>query len=110
MLEKAKILGFVEGLQIRKNRIDVSYLQFADDTLLFCLANKEVLMNYRRLLDIFSLMSTLAINYAKSAIVSLNCNLAKEEEVSMELGCLNLKLPIIYLGIPLGANPKKAIV
>ena len=51
MLAKAKELGLIEGLLVRKNKVKISHLQFADDTLIFCPANEHIIINYRRLLD-----------------------------------------------------------
>ena len=51
----------------------ISYLQFADDTS-FRPAKKQILNNFRKLLDFFGLMSSLDINYSKSAMIPLNCD------------------------------------
>ena len=55
-------------------------------------------------------MSSLVINFSKLAIISINCDTRWEDEVSQKLGCMNMKLPVRYLGIPLGANPRKNVV
>ena len=52
-------------------------------------------------------MFGLRINYRKSTLIPFGCDEAWKDEVKDELHCLVLKLPIIYLGIPLGANLKK---
>ena len=52
-------------------------------------------------------MSGLTINYEKSAIIPINCDETLVNELKMSLNCQVLSLPIKYLGIPLGANPKK---
>ena len=67
-------------------------------------------MNYRRLLDCFRLIFRLTINYAKYAMISLNCNSEWKEELSSELGYLSLQLLVMYLRIPLRAIPKKGVV
>ena len=65
MMERAQILGPMEGLHIGKDEVELSHLQFADDMLVFCLANKEVLLNIRRMMNCFAFMSVLCINYIK---------------------------------------------
>ena len=55
-------------------------------------------------------MSSLVINFSKSTIISINHDTKWEEEVSQKLGCMNMKLPVRYLGIPLGTNPRKNVV
>ena len=52
-------------------------------------------------------MSGLRINYDKSALVPINCGRELVYQVKRVLGCLEVSLPITYLGIPLGANPKQ---
>lgn len=46
-----------------QNSVCISHLQFADDTLLFCVAKRRVLTNIRRLLDYFQVLAGLKINY-----------------------------------------------
>ncbi|KAL1331391.1 hypothetical protein AAHE18_12G181400 [Arachis hypogaea] len=67
-----KILPLVVG----RDSIELSHLQFADDTILFCPPEEETMKNYKRLLRCFELMSGLST------------------------------LPVKYLGIPSGANPR----
>ena len=52
-------------------------------------------------------MSGLKINYEKSAIIPLNCDMQWVQRMQSELKCSVLSLPVRYLGIPLGANPKR---
>ena len=52
-------------------------------------------------------MARLSINYDKSAIIHLNVDEMKVLRLRRSLRCLVSSLPIKYLGIPLGANPKR---
>ena len=97
----------IEGLQIGLDAVNMLHLQFADNTILFCPARYETLANYRRILDCFGVMSGLRINYDKSALVPINYGRELVHQVKRVLGCLEVSLPITYLGIPLGANPKR---
>ena len=94
------------SIKIGKDNVDLSHLQFADDIILFCPSDSKVLINYRRILDCFSVMSGLKINFQKSALIPLNCDEAWVESIKDTLGCSISSLPIKYLGIPLGANPR----
>ncbi|XP_015950345.1 uncharacterized protein LOC107475226 [Arachis duranensis] len=99
--------GLLKPLEVGRNRVKLSHLQFADDTILFCPCELETIRGYRRLLKGFEMMTGMKINFRKSAIIGLNCD---EEVVDMAcdvLGCSKANLPIKYLGIPLGANPKR---
>ena len=51
-------------------------------------------------------MSGLRINYDKLAIIPLNCSEERVDNLKDILGCGVASLPIKYLGIPLGANPR----
>ncbi|XP_025685613.1 uncharacterized protein [Arachis hypogaea] len=69
-------------------------------------AETEILVNYKRLLCCFELMSGLSINFEKSSLIPINCE--KEWVMNMcgLLGCAEATLPVRYLGISLGANPR----
>lgn len=43
--------------------MSLKHLQFTDDTLLFVLSNEEVILNYFRILDVFSIMYGLMLNF-----------------------------------------------
>lgn len=90
-----------------KDLIKISYLQFADDTILFFPEKEEIIYRYKRILDYFSLISRLRINYDKSALIPINCSNEWVEKMKSKLGYTVASLPIKYLGIPLGANPKR---
>ena len=107
MVEKAKSLNLVEGLKVGRDAVDISHLQFANDTLVLCPKKKEYLINYRRMLNYFSIMSGLQINYSKSALIHFRCEESWVDDIKNELRCSAVHLPITYLGIPLGANPKR---
>ena len=107
MVVKAKTLNLVEGIRIDNDAIELSHIQFTDDTLVICLKSKSSLLNFRRLMDIFSVMFGFHINYNKSVLIPFRCDKDWVEEMKLVLRCTLDNLPIGYLGIPLGANPKK---
>ena len=53
-------------------------------------------------------MTGLRINYGKSVLIPMGCGEEWIEDILVTLKCGVAKLPISYLGIPLGANPKKS--
>ncbi|XP_016185980.1 uncharacterized protein LOC107627668 [Arachis ipaensis] len=61
-------------LLIGKDNIELSHLQFADDTILFCPPEEETIRNYARLLRCFEMMSGLSINFDKSSLIPINCD------------------------------------
>ncbi|XP_016164511.1 uncharacterized protein LOC107607036 [Arachis ipaensis] len=91
--------GRISPLLVGRDNIELSHLQFADDTILFCPQDTETLVNYKRLLRCFELMSGLSINFDKSSIISINCEKEWVTNVCGLLGCAEAVLPVRYLGI-----------
>ena len=61
---------FIEAIEVKKRaKVKVKYLQFFDDTLIFVPRNTDVYRNYFRILDVFSVMSRLHLNYHKSNLI-----------------------------------------
>ncbi|KAL4306346.1 hypothetical protein AHAS_Ahas16G0169100 [Arachis hypogaea] len=50
-------------------------------------------------------MSGMSINFEKSNLISVNCELVWVRNICGLLGCTEAALPVRYLGISLGANP-----
>ena len=107
LLMKAKENGNVQGVNVGQNKIDVSHLQFVDDTIIFSPTRVENIQNIRRILDRFVVMFGLTINYSKSAIIPIGCEEAWATEMARILRCKVMRLPVSYLDIPLGANLRK---
>ncbi|XP_016168270.1 uncharacterized protein LOC107610782 [Arachis ipaensis] len=79
MIGEAVRNGRISPLLVGRDHIELSHLQFADDTVLFCPPEEETIKNYRKLLRCFQLIV---------------------------LGYKQANLPVKYLGISLGANPR----
>ena len=81
---------------------------FADDTILFCDANKEQILHVRMLLC-FEAMTGLKVNALKSEMVPIG-EVPNVHVLAEILGCRIGSLPMTYLGLPLGASQKSSIV
>ncbi|CAL5392116.1 unnamed protein product [Camellia sinensis] len=107
LLPRALEKNLIKGVKVGTHGVLVSHLQFANDSILFCEAEVQEVVNIKRILRCFELISGLKINYHKSVV----CGVGVKEDILVELtGKLNCKagsLPLNYLGIPLGANPSR---
>ncbi|XP_057733818.1 uncharacterized protein LOC130948990 [Arachis stenosperma] len=106
MIGEAITNGRISPLLVGRDHIELSYLQFADDTILFCPPEEETIRNYKRLLCCFELMSGLSINFEKSNFIPVNCEQRWTGQMCQLLGCKEASLPVRYLEISLGTNPR----
>ncbi|XP_072076815.1 uncharacterized protein [Arachis hypogaea] len=106
MVGKAVRNGRISPLLVGRDNIELSHLQFADDTILFFPKDTKILVNYKRLLRCFELMSGLSINFDKSSLILVNCEQELVTNMCGLLECAEATLPVKYLGISLGTNPR----
>ncbi|XP_057730184.1 uncharacterized protein LOC130945490 [Arachis stenosperma] len=106
MIGEAVRNGRISPLLLGRDHIELSHLQFADDTILFRPPEEETIRNSQRLLRCFELMSGLNINFEKSHFIPVNCDRMWVCRMCLLLGCKEASLPVRYLGISLGANSR----
>ena len=63
LFRKAESIEMLRGVNFGMESVNVSHLQFVDDTILFLQPKEEYLMNARRILRCFELASGLRINF-----------------------------------------------
>ncbi|XP_026442185.1 uncharacterized protein LOC113341576 [Papaver somniferum] len=95
--------GQISGFQVVENGLMISHLQFADDTLIFIDASVKEVRRLFIILSIFESLTGLNLNLDKSTMVSVGAD-DIIEDLAKELGCKTEKLPINYLGMPIGAH------
>ena len=71
MLSKAVDDAIIEGTSVGRQGVTLSHMQFADNTIMFAPTKYQVLLNIRRSLSYYDMMSGLKINYEKSAIIPM---------------------------------------
>ncbi|KAJ9700981.1 hypothetical protein PVL29_006352 [Vitis rotundifolia] len=106
MLMRAKERNLMEGFRVGRNRTRVSHLQFADDTIFFSNSREEELQTLKSLLLVFGHISGLKVNLNKSSIYGINLDQVHLSRLAVMLDCKASGSPILYLGLPLGGNPK----
>jgi hypothetical protein len=107
MMKRAVDIGKFKGYNIDQN-IQFQILQFANDTILMGEGSWENLWTIKSLLRGFELVSGLKINFVKSKLVGLNVEDRLLEAGSSFLSCLSDVVPFKFLGILVGANPRRS--
>lgn len=92
-----------------ENGPEVSLLQFADDTIFIGEANLQNLFTVKTVLRCFELCAGLKVNISKSKISGVSVDSRELNSYSFLLHCQKLKLPFIYLGVPVGGNPRRLV-
>lgn len=85
--------------------VEVTHLQYADDTLVFCDTDRDQVLILRVIFIFFEAISGLRINWNKSFIYPINEVMDIHSLVNI-LGGRVGTLPTVYLGMPLGAKSK----
>ena len=108
LIRRAVQGNFISGCRLRGRgdaEIMVSYLLFADNTIVFCEASKDQLTHLGWILAWFEAASGLRINLAMSELIPVG-EIDNIEEMAVELGYRIGSFPVKYLGLPLGARHK----
>ncbi|XP_071688703.1 uncharacterized protein [Rutidosis leptorrhynchoides] len=95
------------GVMIGKDKVCISHLQYADDTIYFGEWNPHNIRNLMKLLKCFEHTSGLNVNYQKSMLFGLGVEYHEIEAMAKCFKCKIGSLPFNYLGLPIGANMKK---
>ncbi|XP_071694113.1 uncharacterized protein [Rutidosis leptorrhynchoides] len=107
MTKAATEKGCFKGVEVGSDKILVSHLQYADDTIFIGEWSKENVCNLHKLLTCFELASGLKVNFHKSFLYGIGVNEIELHSVATIIGCKVGKFPFTYLGIPTGSKMKK---
>ena len=102
LLYEAILRNLFKGIKIGCNEQSVSHLQFADDTIIFCESEVDQLLNIKRVLRCFQVISGLKINFSKSSLFGFNIDKEILADWADKISCKVESLPVTYLGLPLG--------
>jgi hypothetical protein len=106
LMTKVVSLGFFKGFKLNSD-ISISHLQYAGDTIFVGEACVENLWSMKAILRCFELISGLKVNFSKSNIFGVNVHNSFLEGAATFLHCKVRSLPFTYLGLPVGANPRR---
>ncbi|KAE8721654.1 hypothetical protein F3Y22_tig00015426pilonHSYRG00066 [Hibiscus syriacus] len=103
MLSKAVEIGLFQGFSFGKNQnnFTLSYLQFADDTIIFCGTSITQIKNARQVLRIYSLMKGLHLNLAESRLFGINVEDDIMEDWASAIRCSRGKNNLIFALSPI---------
>ncbi|GJY77297.1 putative RNA-directed DNA polymerase, eukaryota, reverse transcriptase zinc-binding domain protein [Tanacetum coccineum] len=99
---KAESVGLYKGASI--GNISISHLLYADDVTFVGAWSQSNVCNLISILRCFFMVSGLRININKSKIVGINVFDEDVSNMAVVLGCGVEKLPMTYLGVPVGGN------
>jgi hypothetical protein len=108
LMKKAVEQNSFKGFEVGRNGVVVSHLQYADDTLCIGEATIENLWILKAILRSFEIVSGLKVNFSKSCVMGVNVSNDFIRLASVFLNCKVGSVPFKYLGLPVGANPRRA--
>nr|KAJ0221007.1 hypothetical protein LSAT_V11C200075540 [Lactuca sativa] len=108
-MEEGKEIGIFEGIKLPNHGPSLSHLQYADDVIFLGSWSIENAKNLICILRCFELASGLKINMSKSKIYGFGVQGCELELVARCLNCSIGSIPLIYLGLPIGASMARAV-
>ncbi|GJZ36016.1 putative RNA-directed DNA polymerase [Tanacetum coccineum] len=109
VLVEAKSKQVFHGIEVGKDKVHVSHLQFADDAIILGEWSKPNIKNLSRILTCFYLASGLKVNFNKSKFFGIGINESELYSFASSIGCQPSYLPCTYLGLPIGANMSRSL-
>jgi hypothetical protein len=107
VMKKAVEMNRFRGFKVRDSDVVISHLQYADDTICVGEASINNLWALKAILRGFEMVSGLKVNYWKSSLMGVNVSHDFMTLASTFLNCKTSTIPFKYLGLPVGANPRR---
>ncbi|GKV01589.1 hypothetical protein SLEP1_g14135 [Rubroshorea leprosula] len=104
IISSAASLGLFNGIEIGQCGMNVTHLQFADDTIVFGNASEENIWAVKSIMRIFEMVLGLKINFGKSLLMGINVLEEWMTRMSCILNCKKGNFPCKYLGMPIGGK------
>lgn len=108
LMKRAVKIGMIEAAKVGGESLEVSHLQFADDTIFMCSGKQKNVRAIKQVLRNFELISGLKVNFNKCCLVGLNIEEEAVSTFASYLGCSVGKVPMSYLGLQVGIDKKKS--
>ena len=105
LMEALATNNLLSGYKVGNHEpVVVSYLQFADDTIIVYEKSLANIRAIRAILLLFEDLSGIKVNFSKSLMVGVNVHGSWLSEVATVLNCKVGTIPFMYLGLPIGGN------
>lgn len=95
-------MKILNGWTAGRDKIVVSILQYADDTLIFCPNNVADIARWWNILNLVMAGLGLSLDMAKTSVIGININLTEVTNCANNFSCQADSFPINYLGFPRG--------
>jgi len=109
LVQKALSSSIISGFKVEVSALEVAILQYADNTILIGEADFKNVWAWKSILRSFELTVGLKVNFNKSSLFGVNVEDSFLEAVADFLYCNIGTLPFMYLGLPIGAEPRKSV-
>lgn len=91
----------------RDQKVGVSHIQYADDTILVAEMSKPNVLAAKCILRVFEVMAELKVNFHKSGLIGIKPPPGFLECAASILNYKIGKLPVKFLGVLVGSNPRR---
>ncbi|GKV50356.1 hypothetical protein SLEP1_g57064 [Rubroshorea leprosula] len=102
LIESAVNKELFQGIPIGSGGLNISHLQFANNTVIMGKANPSNIKAVKGILRWFELISGLKINFNKSVLYSCHVSDEWRRMAAANLNCKSGSFPFTYLGMPIG--------
>ena len=106
-MSQAQAQRLYKGFLVGSNKVEISTLQYVDDTIFFREATMENVRAIKAMLRAFELVSGLKINFVKSHFGAFGVPDQWKIMAANYLNCSLMSFPFTYLGVPIGVNPRR---
>ncbi|CAL0318682.1 unnamed protein product [Lupinus luteus] len=107
MMRSAVAKEIFKGYPVGNDKVLISHLQYADDPLLIGINSMENVVVLKSILKCFELASGLRIKIHKSSFIGINSGGGFSQMAANKLLCNVGSIPFKFLGISVGATPRR---
>lgn len=104
LIKNAVREGLLKAAQVGRDNIEVTHIQYADDTLFIVDGSCENAKAIKWLMKYFEALSGLPVNFEKSKVFGINIEENSLQEMAVFLGCGIGVGPVPYLGFKIGGR------